>query len=189
MAVRAKTTTKTIALSSSPAATAARLFILAGFLAALLAAAMVLAGTAKAGASFDGAWRVTIINQYGNCAPAYSYPVKVEGGRVSYSGDGSFDITGHVGDAGVVRVAIARGDQKASASGRLSANSGSGQWSGKSSSTACSGHEVARNQVSWRREDGTMSSAWNGGNCGTITDWNSNTWNAPLDPATLKVSL
>jgi hypothetical protein len=65
--------------------------------------------------------------------------VKVEGGRVSYSGDGSFDISGHVGEAGAVSVAIARGDQKASASGKLSANSGSGQWSGKSSSTACSG--------------------------------------------------
>jgi hypothetical protein len=60
-------------------------------------------------------------------------------GRVSYSGDGSFDISGHVGDAGAVSVTIARGDQKASGSGKLSANSGSGQWSGKSSSTACSG--------------------------------------------------
>ena len=65
--------------------------------------------------------------------------MKVEGGRVSYSGDGSFDITGQVGDAGTVSVAIARGDQKASASGKLTATAGSGQWSGKSSSTACSG--------------------------------------------------
>ena len=70
---------------------------------------------------------------------------------------------------------------------RTSSNVGLYVWN--QSSTACSGHEVARNQVSWRREDGTMSSSWNGGNCGTITDWNSNTWNAPLDPATLKVSL
>jgi hypothetical protein len=106
---------------------------------ATLVAAAVLATTAKAGGAFDGSWRVTIITQSGNCDPAYSYPVKVEGGRVSYSGDGSFDISGRVGDAGAVSVAIARGDQKASASGKLSANAGSGQWSGKSSSAACSG--------------------------------------------------
>ena len=130
---------KMTAFSLNPAL---RLFALA----AAVTAGLVAAGNVKAGGSFDGAWRVTIITQSGNCDPAYSYPVKVEGGRVSYSGDGSFDISGHVGDAGTVSVAIARGDQKASASGRLSANSGSGQWSGKSSSTSCSGRwEATRN--------------------------------------------
>lgn len=109
-------------------------------------AAVVQPASTKAAGSFDGAWRVTIITQSGNCDPAYSYPVKVEGGRVSYSGDGDFDISGHVGDAGGVSVTIARGDQKASGSGKLSANSGSGQWSGKSSSTSCSGRwEATRN--------------------------------------------
>jgi len=136
MARRNMTAAKTVVLTVNPAV---RLFILAGFAIALLAAAISLASAANAGASFDGKWRVTIITQSGNCDPAYSYPVKVEGGKVSYSGDGSFDISGHVGDAGAVNVAIARGDQKASASGKLSATSGSGQWSGKSSSTACSG--------------------------------------------------
>lgn len=132
MATRAKT----IAISQNPAL---RLFALAAFAAAMLTAAVMLATAARAGSAFDGAWRVTIITQSGNCDPAYSYPVKVEGGRVSYSGDGSFDISGHVGDAGAVSVTIARGDQKASGSGKLSANSGSGQWSGKSASTSCSG--------------------------------------------------
>ena len=132
MATRAKT----IAISENPVL---RLFALAAFAAAMLTAAVMLATAARAGSAFDGAWRVTIITQSGNCDPAYSYPVKVEGGRVSYSGDGSFDISGHVGDAGAVSVTIARGDQKASGSGKLSANSGSGQWSGKSASTSCSG--------------------------------------------------
>ena len=114
-----------------------RLFALGAVFAALVAAA--LPAPIRAAGSFDGSWRVTIITQSGNCDPAYSYPVKVEGGRVSYSGEGDFDISGHVGDAGTVSVTIARGDQKASGNGRLSANSGSGQWSGKSSSTSCSG--------------------------------------------------
>jgi hypothetical protein len=109
------------------------------FAALALAAAIALIGGARAGAAFDGAWKVTIITQAGNCDPAYSYPVKVVDGRISYSGDGSFDISGRVGEAGAVSVAIGRGDQKASASGRLSGNSGSGQWSGKSATTACSG--------------------------------------------------
>ncbi len=111
-----------------------------------LVAAVALASAAKANASFDGAWRVTIVTQAGNCDPAYSYPVKVEGGRVSYSGDGSFEISGSVADAGTVSVSIARGDQKASASGKLTGNAGAGQWTGKSSSMDCSGRwETSRN--------------------------------------------
>lgn len=109
------------------------------FAAAGVAAAIALAGAAKAAASHDGNWKVTIITEAGNCDPAYSYPVKVAGGKISYNGDGSFQIAGNVADAGAVNVSIARGEQKASGSGKLSGNSGVGQWSGKSSSSSCSG--------------------------------------------------
>ncbi len=109
----------------------------------LLAASALLAtgfdGGAKAGAAFDGTWKVVIITQSGACDPAYTYPVRVSGGRVSYAGEGGFEISGHVADGGGVNVAIAHGEQRASASGKLTASSGSGQWSGKSSATACSG--------------------------------------------------
>ena len=131
---------KAVAVSMNTVSLATIRWLFAGL---ALAAAIALASGAKAGAAFDGAWKVTIITQSGNCDPAYSYPVKVVGGRISYSGDGSFDISGRVGEAGAVSVAIARGDQKASASGKLSGNSGSGQWSGKSASTACSGRWAA----------------------------------------------
>ena len=109
------------------------------FAAAGVAAAIALAGAAHAAASHDGNWKVTIITEAGNCDPAYSYPVKIAGGVVSYAGDGSFDISGKVADAGAVNVTIARGEQRASGTGKLSASSGEGKWSGKSSSTACSG--------------------------------------------------
>ncbi len=109
------------------------------FAAAGVAAAIALAGAAHAAPSHDGNWKVTIITQAGDCDPAYSYPVKVSGGRVSYAGDGSFEINGNVADAGVVNVSIARGEQHANASGKLAGNSGSGQWTGKSSTTTCSG--------------------------------------------------
>ena len=105
----------------------------------LVVAVMTFAREAEAGAAFDGTWKVTIVTQSGNCDPAYSYPLKVVDGRISYAGDGSFEISGNVGAGGGVTVAIARGDQKASASGKLTATSGAGHWSGKSASTACSG--------------------------------------------------
>ncbi|MGN6286083.1 MAG: hypothetical protein ACTHM2_13125 [Afipia sp.] len=118
---------------------ALRWLFVAALMGAAVSAVLVFAKGAQAGAAFDGIWRVTIITQSGNCDPAYSYPLKVVDGRISYAGDGSFEISGNVGAGGGVSVAIARGDQKASASGKLSGTSGSGHWSGKSSSTACKG--------------------------------------------------
>jgi hypothetical protein len=109
------------------------------FAAAGIAAAIALAGAAHAAPSHDGLWKVTIITESGNCDPAYSYPVKVSGGVVSYNGDGSFEISGKVAEAGGVNVSIARGDQHANASGKLSGDTGEGKWSGKSASTSCSG--------------------------------------------------
>jgi hypothetical protein len=127
---------KTIALSSDTS----RLQLFRWFFAvAAFAAAIALAGYSKAAASHDGDWRVTIITQSGDCDAAYSYAVKVAGGQVSYSGNGSFDITGNVGEAGNVSVSISRGDQRANASGTLKGNAGAGHWSGKSASTACTG--------------------------------------------------
>lgn len=137
MADRAKPNSVT----SSPVSrfVSARVVLSAVLLTAWLVVALALSTGAHAGANFDGAWHVTIITQSGNCDKAYSYPVKVEAGRISYAGDNSFNISGNVADAGIVNVAIARGDQKASASGKLSATSGSGEWTGKSASMACSG--------------------------------------------------
>lgn len=127
---------KTIALSSDTS----RLQLFRWFFAvAAFAAAIALAGYSKAGASHDGVWRVTIITQSGECDPAYSYTVKVAGGQVSYAGNGGFDISGNVGEAGNVNVSISNGDQRANASGKLAGNAGAGHWSGKSASTACSG--------------------------------------------------
>ncbi|WP_458758986.1 hypothetical protein ACSVBT_00100 [Afipia sp. TerB] len=128
---------RAIAVSVVPLAL--RWLSVAALVALAAVAAMTFAKDTDAGAAFDGTWKVTIITQSGNCDPAYSYPLKVMNGRISYAGDGSFDISGNVGAGGGVTVAIARGDQKASASGKLTATSGSGHWSGKSSSTSCTG--------------------------------------------------
>lgn len=122
------------AAARSPSAMMKWLFAAAG-----LAAAIALAGAAHAATAHDGTWKVTIITQSGDCDPAYSYPVRVSGGKVSYAGDGSFDISGSVADTGAVSVAIARGEQRAEANGKLAGNAGSGKWSGKSATTTCTG--------------------------------------------------
>jgi hypothetical protein len=56
----------------------------------------------------------------------------------------------------------------------------------------CSNEEVSRNQVKWYRYDGVENPDYNPGACGAVLGWDSidtNNWHAPLDPATLKVTL
>lgn len=103
-------------------------------------------GSPARAASLDGDWRVNIVTRSGNCDPAYSYPVKLSGGRISYAGSGDFQINGTVSEAGAVRVEISRGEQRASGTGKLSGSNGAGEWSGKSATDACSGRwEATRN--------------------------------------------
>lgn len=94
---------------------------------------------AHTSSSFDGDWKVTIITEAGACDPVYSYPVRITNGRVSYSGNTQFQISGSVAAAGAVQVDLALGEQRASATGRMSGKTGAGKWSGKSSSAVCSG--------------------------------------------------
>jgi hypothetical protein len=61
------------------------------FAAAVLAAVAApgAADARKAGATgrgYDGIWNVLIITQAGSCDPAYSYPFRVAGGRISSAG-------------------------------------------------------------------------------------------------------
>lgn len=70
---------------------------------------------------------------------------------------------------------------------RPSSNVGLYVWN--QSSGPCSGQEVSRNKVWWKNASGSMNSAWNAGNCGTVSGWSTNTFNAPLDVTLLHVSL
>jgi hypothetical protein len=110
----------------------------------------VLATTLSAGArppsaqpSFDGAWSVVIITDYGTCDRAYRYGVQISNGRVFYEGGSGVDIFGRVSPRGQVTVQVRQGDQHAIGTGRLSQASGSGRWSGSSPDRQCAGHWVA----------------------------------------------
>ena len=117
---------------------------LAGFL-VMAALPDASAATAKAKkpshatAGFDGLWSVLIITEQGNCDRGYRYAVRIKGGRVGHAdpASSSFRISGSVAGGGATRVSVARGNQSASGSGRLSASRGAGRW--KSFKGECSG--------------------------------------------------
>jgi hypothetical protein len=89
-----------------------------------------------AGGGYDGIWNVLIITQAGSCDPAYSYPFRVSGGRISTMGPA--DVSGSVGRGGAVVVRIS-GGRVASGNGRLGGSTGSGRWTARVSSGNCSG--------------------------------------------------
>jgi hypothetical protein len=117
----------------------------------LLGAAFLLAGAepARAKSIFDGLWSVTIITEAGNCDPTYRYPIQINDGTVSYNaeqGSGVVEISGKVAATGQVKVNVSRGEQQAEGAGRLSQNTGTGTWIGKSATQGCSGRwEAQRN--------------------------------------------
>jgi hypothetical protein len=90
-----------------------------------------------AGGGYDGIWNVLIIPQAGNCDPAYSYPFRVSGGRISSMGPAN--VSGSVGRGGAVAVRISAGGRTASGSGRLGGSTGAGRWIARVSSGNCSG--------------------------------------------------
>jgi len=111
---------------------------LAGFLAVAATVPIASARTAKA-TPYDGLWSVLIITEKGTCDRGYRYAVRIKGGRVGHAdpSGSSFRISGSVAGGGAARVSVARGDQSASGTGRLSRNAGAGRW--KSAKGECSG--------------------------------------------------
>ena len=113
--------------------------ILAGFSVLLLTICLFGSPVATARTPFDGAWSALIVTDRGTCDRAYRYALRIADGRVFYE-DPSFSVSGGVDGAGRVRVAVSAGGQSATGYGRLSGNSGQGSWSGRSSTSQCSGH-------------------------------------------------
>ena len=95
--------------------------------------------SSRATSAFDGLWSVLIITEKGTCDRGYRYAVRIKGGRVGHADPlgSSFKISGSVAGGGAARVSVARANQSASGTGRLSRDSGSGRW--VSSKGECSG--------------------------------------------------
>jgi len=105
--------------------------------AAVLAAVAAPDAAVAAGGGYDGIWNVLVITQAGSCDPAYSYPFRVSGGRISTMGPA--DVSGSVGRGGAVVVRISAGGRVASGNGRLGGSTGAGRWTARVSSGNCSG--------------------------------------------------
>jgi hypothetical protein len=97
------------------------------------------APAARARGEFDGNWSVLIVTDSGACDRAYRYALQIVNGRITYP-DQSIDINGRVDGSGHVSVRLSSGGQYASGSGRLYGNAGTGRWSGRGSTSACTGH-------------------------------------------------
>ena len=111
--------------------------------AAVVLAAVLFPTVAPAQTRFDGAWSVLVVTDYGSCDRAYRYGIRIQNGRVFYDGQSGADISGRVSPRGDVRVVVRQGDQQANGAGRLSADSGEGQWRGASPEQGCGGHWIA----------------------------------------------
>jgi hypothetical protein len=111
----------------------------AGVLGAAFLALPGSAPEALARGPYDGTWSVLIVTDSGTCDRGYRYALRIADGRVFYD-DPTFNVSGHVDARGNVSVAVSAGGQYASGSGRLTGDYGDGRWSGRSSTSSCSGH-------------------------------------------------
>jgi hypothetical protein len=118
-----------------------RAAIVAGLSVALLATPMRHAPAAPAHghASFDGNWSVLIVTDAGTCDRAYRYALRIVNGNIFYP-DQSVNVSGFVDARGRVRVTVSAGSQHANGTGELAGDYGDGHWSGRSATSACSGH-------------------------------------------------
>jgi hypothetical protein len=98
---------------------------------------------AQARSPYDGTWSVLIVTDSGTCDRAYRYALQIADGRVFYD-DPSFNVSGRVDARGNVSVGVQAGGQVANGYGRLSGDYGDGRWTGRSSTSACSGHWEAQ---------------------------------------------
>jgi hypothetical protein len=99
----------------------------------------VAAGAAWAKSPYDGSWSVLVITEAGSCDQAYRYAIRIEDGQLQHGGEASVRLAGRVTGDGQVKVTIGRGEQSASATGRLSQTGGSGSWKGNSKQQQCHG--------------------------------------------------
>jgi len=111
---------------------------------AAFAVLAVFAGPSANGATqFDGAWRLIATTTSGPCGQEYDFEGEIRNGII-YPASGSTSVSGRVAPSGSAQVSLASGAIRASASGRLSSDSGNGTWNGQGPKGACSGTWTAR---------------------------------------------
>ena len=95
--------------------------------------------TPAAAAGFDGAWNVQIASTSSACGDGASVSIGINNGQVA-SNNATVMASGHVAEAGSIRVTLISGIKRAVGSGHLMGTSGSGTWRGP----LCSGTWTAQ---------------------------------------------
>jgi hypothetical protein len=111
-------------------------------LCATIAGCLAVTSVAQARSAYDGSWDLVFVTQRGACDPTYSFSVNITNGVVTHPNLVRF--RGYVAGSGAVRASVTVQDKYASGSGKLSATSGRGTWSGHSGSARCSGYWTAQ---------------------------------------------
>jgi hypothetical protein len=101
-------------------------YVLKSAVVASLLAALATA-TPSAAATFDGDWNVQIASSSAACSSGASVSIGISNGHVA-SNNAAVTATGHVAEAGAIRVTLASGVKRAVGSGVLMGTSGSGTW-------------------------------------------------------------
>jgi len=94
--------------------------------------------------AYDGRWSVVIYTLRGDCDRTLRYSVRIVGGRV-VADQQSYQVAGLVGANGSIRVVVAEGGRSATGSGRLSGNTGRGNW--RTDTGECAGQWVAERRM------------------------------------------
>ena len=103
------------------------------------------ASAALARSAYDGSWDLVFVTQRGACDATYNFSVNITDGVVTHPNLVKF--RGYVASSGAVRASVTVHDKFASGTGKLTANSGHGSWSGHAAGERCSGYWTAqRNQ-------------------------------------------
>jgi hypothetical protein len=103
---------------------------------------VALTSVAQARSAYDGSWDLLFVTQRGACDPAYNFSVNITDGIITHPNLVRF--RGYVARSGAARASVTVHDKYASGSGRLSSNSGRGNWSGYSGGARCSGYWTAQ---------------------------------------------
>jgi hypothetical protein len=109
-----------------------------------LAAALIGLATVAFPADHDGDWTVRVITEQGKCDRTSSYQVRVSNGHIIYTSYTSVSLSGTISLQGEVMVSIRHFDEGAHGSGRLMANTGTGDWRGAGKDGVCSDRWEAR---------------------------------------------
>jgi hypothetical protein len=105
-------------------------------------ACLTLATAAEARTSYDGPWNLVFYTQRGSCDPTYTFTVNVTDGIVTHPNLVKF--SGNVARSGAVRASVSVHDKYASGSGRLTGDTGRGNWTGRAGGGRCSGYWTAQ---------------------------------------------